>query len=133
MPNGHDTKKYGKHKYADHDGTSDCEFGCGCWAGASRSGGPLGLDPLGGFCPNNPEDDKLLGGKDDYEHVVNARITDLEHRAFTAETQLKKVSPTKKKLADHLSVALQDLNEKTATIQKIRFLVAPESCTPKGN
>jgi len=32
--------------------TSDCDHGCGCWMGATRSGGPAGLDPLG-ECPNN--------------------------------------------------------------------------------
>jgi len=45
-----DPKKFGKHKYADHDGTSDCEYGCGCWMGPSRSGGKV--DPFGP-CPNN--------------------------------------------------------------------------------
>ena len=33
--------------------TSDCEHGCGCWVGSSRSGGPDGVDPFGD-CPNNP-------------------------------------------------------------------------------
>lgn len=44
-------KKFGPHKYADHDGTSDCEYGCGCWMGPCRSGGDV--DPFG-MCPNNP-------------------------------------------------------------------------------
>ena len=42
---------FGPHGYADHDGTSDCSHGCGCWAGPCRSGGSV--DPLGP-CPMNP-------------------------------------------------------------------------------
>lgn len=45
-----DPKEFGPHKYADHDGTSDCQYGCGCWMGPSRSGGKV--DPFGA-CPNN--------------------------------------------------------------------------------
>jgi len=41
---------FGPHGYT-KDGTSDCSHGCGCWAGPSRSGGPV--DPLGP-CPQNP-------------------------------------------------------------------------------
>ena len=33
--------------------TSDCEYGCGCWAGPSRSGGPDGVNPFGN-CPKHP-------------------------------------------------------------------------------
>ena len=47
-----DPKKFSSHKYADHDGTSDCQYGCGCWMGSSRSGGKV--DPFGP-CPNNPK------------------------------------------------------------------------------
>lgn len=32
--------------------TSDCEYGCKCWMGQARSGGPPGIDPFG-ECPNN--------------------------------------------------------------------------------
>lgn len=39
------SKKFGPHKYIDCDGTSDCEYGCGCWMGPARSGGPV--DPWG--------------------------------------------------------------------------------------
>jgi len=48
----------GSHYYPGAEGgaisfyTSDCEHGCGCWCGLSRSGGPDGADPLG-VCPNN--------------------------------------------------------------------------------
>ncbi len=47
-----DSKKFGPHKYIDCDGTSDCEYKCGCWMGPSRSGGPV--DPFGA-CPKNPK------------------------------------------------------------------------------
>lgn len=48
-----DAPKFGPHQYADHDGTSDCAHGCGCWMGPARSGGPDGVDPFG-ECPKNP-------------------------------------------------------------------------------
>lgn len=41
--------------------TSDCTYGCGCWMGASRSGGPDGVDPFGA-CPNAPSVDHQSGG-----------------------------------------------------------------------
>ena len=87
MQNGHGDKEYGGHAYADHNGTSDCQRGCGCWMGPARSGGPTGLDPFGA-CPQNPADGKLLGGKADYDHVVTERIRNLESRLYAAETQL---------------------------------------------
>jgi hypothetical protein len=34
--------------------TSNCAYGCGAWAGPSRSGGPEGVEPFGD-CPNHPE------------------------------------------------------------------------------
>jgi len=111
MPNGHGSKEYGPHKYADHDGTSDCEYGCGCWAGSTNSGGPLGLDPLGGKCPGNPTDGKFLkdqplaGKNADYEKVVKQRINELERRAYAAEEKLKAVTPSKAKLAEQLRTA----------------------------
>ena len=53
-----DSDKFGSHDYPNHDGTSDCGYGCGCWMGPSRSGGKV--DPFGA-CPNNPKpnDDKI--------------------------------------------------------------------------
>ena len=42
-----------KNPYGDGFFTSDCEHGCGCWMGNSRSGGPDGVSPFGA-CPNNP-------------------------------------------------------------------------------
>ena len=47
-----DITKFGAHKYIDCDGTSDCEYGCGCWMGPFRSGGKV--NPYGA-CPNNPK------------------------------------------------------------------------------
>jgi hypothetical protein len=44
--------KNGGHKYQP-EGTSDCEYGCGCWMGGFGSGGPDGIDPFG-KCPKNP-------------------------------------------------------------------------------
>jgi len=37
--------------------TSDCSYGCGCWMGGSRSGGPDGVDPFG-ECPNRAKSSK---------------------------------------------------------------------------
>jgi hypothetical protein len=48
-----DPKKYGPHDYGAEDSTQDCTHGCGCWAGPSRSGGPV--DPFG-LCPSNPKE-----------------------------------------------------------------------------
>jgi len=42
----------GGHGYSRHD-TSDCSYGCGCWADGRTSSGPHGIDPLG-RCPRNP-------------------------------------------------------------------------------
>ena len=42
---------FGSHRYSKY-GTSDCSHGCGCWAGDSRSGGPV--NPFGP-CPKNPK------------------------------------------------------------------------------
>ena len=87
MPNGREHLKYedfGSHKYADHDGTSDCAYNCGCWAGPANSGGPTGVDPLGGNCPGNPLS-KILGfgnkeltEKEMLDDFINARIEHLE-------------------------------------------------------
>ena len=118
-------KKYGPHKYPDHDGTSDCEFGCGCSTGPFTSSGPLGLDPLYGFCPNNPENGFLLGGKADYEEVVNARILDLQSRASKAEDALRKVRPSKKKLADDLAAARQELLRMDVALRQIHEIALP--------
>lgn len=121
MPNGYEKKEYGGHKYSEHDGTSDCVYGCGCWMGLSRSGGPTGLDP-GGLCPQNPKDGKKLGGKADYDYVVSERIKSLESRAIQAEQLLKKTSPEKIQLVnkiDSLEKSLRDLNTRLNEIRRI--------------
>ena len=119
MPNGHDiNKKYGPHSYA-IEGTSDCKFGCGCWMGPSRSGGPTGLDPFG-FCPKNPEDGKFLGGNKDYDLVVTQRIINLEKRVYEAENKLEKVSPTKKKLAERIEQLEYELRQNEIFLKDLR-------------
>jgi len=122
MPNGHGPKKYGGHKYADHDGTSDCKYGCGCWMGPARSGGPTGIDPFG-KCPKNPTDGKLLDGNADYDNVVNERIQDLESRLSTAERRLKQISPSKAKLADRLASAEEELFKKKQALTELQNLI----------
>ncbi|MBU2036910.1 hypothetical protein KJ866_01745 [Patescibacteria group bacterium] len=122
MPNGHGHKEYGSHAYADRDRTSDCQHGCGCWAGPARSGGPTGLDPFG-ICPKNPKDGKLLGGNADYDHVVTERIRGLESRLYAAEGQLKKVKPSKIKLANTLNSVRAELTEKNCLLDDLRRLL----------
>jgi hypothetical protein len=122
MPNGHGPKEYGGHKYAKHDGTSDCEHGCGCWMGPARSGGPTGLDP-GGTCPKNPKDGKLLGGQADYDHVVTQRIEDLRSRLYKAEDQLKSVKPGELELAKQLASTKQELYAKNQLLSELRRLI----------
>ena len=117
MPNGHDySKEYGGHKYADHDGTSDCKYGCGCSMGPSMSHGPTGLDP-DGECPNNPKDGKRLPGNADYEIVVERRIRGQESRAFSAEQAVEKVSTSKKRLAEGVANTKKSLAEKTKALK----------------
>ncbi len=118
-----DKKEYGKHKYPNSDGTSDCKFGCGCWMGPTRSGGPTGLDPFG-KCPKNPKDGELLGGNSDYDYVVTERIRDLESKLRVAEKQLKAVRPSKIKLADQVDTLKAELarkNQILAEVKRIAF------------
>lgn len=104
MPNGLDyNKEYGKHKY-EGTGTSDCEYGCGCWMGPASSGGPIGVDPFG-VCPGNPADGQPVGGNDDYDIVVTQRIRRLENALSEAEGMLESVKPSDIKLAQQLEKA----------------------------
>jgi len=119
MPNGHGPKEYGQHEYADLEGRTDCEYNCGCWASASMSGGPVGLDPFG-TCPRNPKDGKLLGGNADYEYVVTERIRKLESRVYFAEEKLKKVKPSKKELAEKVAKLEGDLHLAKSLIDEFR-------------
>ncbi len=90
MAKGRPHKKY--NEYGPHNYSKDneldrqykrCIFGCGCWIGPSRSGGPPGLDPFGA-CPNNPKDGKRQPGNNDYEDVVNGRVAKLEEELAKA-------------------------------------------------
>ncbi len=109
--NGDGPKEYGGHKYSDMDRTHNCEHGCGCYAGPSSSGGPIGLDPIHGACPNNPADGERLGGNGDHALVVKDRIQDLSSRAYKAEGLLKKVEPDKVQLAEELATVRVELAE----------------------
>ena len=125
MPNGYDTtKEYGGHNYGENtQGTVDCKFGCGCSAGPTRSNGPLGLDPLGGECPNNPKSGQRLPGDGDYRVVVTRRIRGLEkavnelrRRAEKAEARIgKKLSEA----LDLLETSQQRVDELEKKIRKV--------------
>jgi hypothetical protein len=125
MPNGYDHKKFGPHEYADHDGTSDCEHGCGCWMGPARSGGPLGVDPFG-ICPNNPLDGKRREGKTDYEDVVTQRIDGLTaengHLKNEINRLTKMLTPTIKQMQkriDKLEAAVQKHKERESKVRQV--------------
>lgn len=89
MPNGHDySKEYGGHSYpGDRDSTSNCDHGCGCWMGPSRSDGPVGLSPLG-ECPGNPKDGEKVGGNADYAIVVERRIRSLQRENVSLKEEV---------------------------------------------
>ena len=125
MPNGHDyNKEYGSHKYARHDGTSDCEYGCDCWAGPANSGGPIGLDPLGGECPKNPKDGKLIGGNADYDIVVTRRIRKLESNLYNAQERVEElegiVDLKKRELLKKLKKAEKELRKKNQLFEEVQ-------------
>lgn len=118
MPNGHDYgKEYGRHSYRE-EGTSDCKYGCGCWAGDANSGGPVGLDPLSGECPNNPKDGKRIGGTADYEIVVTRRIRALEGRMYVGEQAQEKLGRIKNTPKGKLAQEVEDLRKKLAEDKK---------------
>lgn len=61
--------------------TSDCAYGCGCWMGGTRSGGPDGIDPFGD-CPNNPPQITALEEKEAdmdnrYKAILNEEANEL--------------------------------------------------------
>lgn len=124
MPNGnHERKEYGPHKY-EGEGTSDCAYGCGCWMGPSRSGGPAGIDPFGA-CPGNPMDWKPLGGTQDREMVISQRIKDLERRADEAERKWKSVEPGAKKLAREVERLMKKLYQQESIVRRVLEAVSP--------
>lgn len=123
MPNGHEEKEYGEHKYDDdHDRISNCIYRCGCWIGPVRSGGPTGLDPFG-CCPNNPKDGITAGGTADYDNVVTARINDLQKRLNKATSELPIVTRGEVALLEELEFTLKKLSEKNRILAGIRDLL----------
>jgi hypothetical protein len=117
--NGYDySKPYGNHEYPNRDGTSDCVYGCGCWMGPARSGGPIGLDPFG-ECPNNPTDGKRSSPSVDHEIVVERRMIKYKDEIYILQAEnsdlkkkLKDVEPSKEELAS-TNVTLKSILEKT--------------------
>lgn len=131
MPNGTERKEYGEHKYPnDPHHTSNCEHGCGCWAGSARSGGPLGLDPFG-KCPNNPVDGKRREGNEDYHDVVEQRIRRLQSEAYSATQRAEKaekIAGSKKKdLFDQLETANKEIRRKDEVIKSILGMASKEA------
>ncbi len=120
MPNGHNlSKEYGKHDYGKCEGTCDCIYGCGCWMGSARSGGPLGLDPFG-ECPGNPKDGIKLLGKDDYEIVVTRRIRRLEHDLYQTRQELEALKKIRKTPKAQMARRIETLE--TALIKRKEVL-----------
>lgn len=124
MPNGHDySKEYGGHSYPNLEGTSDCKYGCGCWMGPARSGGPIGLDPFG-ECPGNPKNGEKIGGKNDYEIVVTRRISNLETQAHIGKQAVEKLEKIKKtpkgKMAEEIAGLKEELEKKDKLLQEIK-------------
>lgn len=131
VPNGHDYRKeYGGHSYPKEGITSmqECIHGCGCYVASFTSGGPLGLDPFDGECPNNPKDGKRLEGKADYEIVVTRRI----RKGEEAEARLRRVTPTKKKLAQELDQAWSLLTEYRNWALRLKETVEREPKPPEA-
>ena len=104
MPNGRNHLEYedfGKHEYADHGGTSDCNYGCGCWMGPARSKGPTGVDPFG-RCPNHPlkkvegYSTSELDEKERLADLVNSRIAYLEEKILDLKPYKLLVDKAKK-------------------------------------
>lgn len=119
MPNGK-SKKYGPHQYPGRDGTLDCVFGCGCWMGPTRSGGPTGLDPFG-KCPGNPLDGEKGNGNADYDRVITQRIRDLESENYQLKKDLEHFKPGKEELVEKikdLQNTIGDLKRKIFTIKQ---------------
>ncbi len=126
MPNGRSHLDYdihfGLHDYAKHDGTSDCKYGCRCWAGPSNSGGPAGIDPLG-KCPNNVigdisqplQDLDQSQIKDDF---INSRIASLLRIKTESIKYQLIISEAKESSNEQLASALR--NERQATVRLSR-------------
>jgi hypothetical protein len=66
-----DKNKFGSHEWiGPEDATSDCKYGCGCWMGPSRSGGPV--NPWGA-CPNNRKVERVQPIIDDEKKTTFAK------------------------------------------------------------
>jgi len=121
-------KEYGPHKYpGDGWTTHDCEHGCGCWAGPTNSGGPIGLVTIGGECPNNPKDGQRLGGSEDHRAVVNRALHWYRGRMNKAEEELKGVAPGARKLLAQLTETRRALFRAEQQIEKAREALTPAS------
>ena len=126
MPNGHDySKEYGPHKYPNVGRTVHCEHGCDCWIGASRSGGPIGIEPAPyGECPANPRDGELVGGNADHEIVVTRRIQRLESELYSIKIRAEKaealVGSSNLSLSEELGKALRREAELKTQLLKIK-------------
>lgn len=130
MPNGnHEKKEYGPHEYA-KNGTSNCKYKCGCWAGDCNSGGPVGLDPIGGRCPANPLDGKPLGGNRDHEYVVTERINTLHTNLSTARDRIKELEdaaiPSKTALAKKVRVLEEGLQKAEQKLREVKEIISPK-------
>ncbi len=114
MPNGRKHKDYydyGPHEYPEADATFDCKYGCGCWAGPARSGGPAGIDPFG-LCPNNPIDGQRQKENDDYEDIVNGRIQKLEREVQEGRRAIKLIEKARKETKIDLAKRLKNAEKK---------------------
>jgi len=121
MPNGRSHKSYddyGPHKYPDHDGRCDCEYGCGCWTSDAMSGSPVGISPFG-HCPNNPLDGQKQSGNNDYEDCVNGRIQKLESELYTAKQSVELVEEAKKGTKIDLVKRLEQAENRVANLKGI--------------
>ncbi len=118
MPNGRKHLSYdndfGPHKYADHDGTSDCRYGCGCWIGPTRSGAPAGVNPLG-KCPQNLEIDELpesfgktMSKPEILEDYINGRIDSLEQDVALLGRYRSIIEMAKEESSEYLAAKLRD-------------------------
>jgi len=122
-------RKFGGHKYAG-DGwhTEDCGHGCGCWAGLSRSGGPIGLDPIAGECPNNPEDGNTKDSKANHLAVVNRRIAGLQSKCSELQARVDLIKPGEAALVEEVATLRKRLFAVKQMIEKVRAAVdGPDS------
>ena len=123
MPNGRIHRSlddFGFHDYGEGEGTVDCKFGCGCWIGPTRGGGPVGLDhSTFGHCPNNPKQGESRP-KDDYEDCVIGRIRDLEERLHKAQEAERIVKQAKAGTKIGILKEMKKLKEQNARLRGLQ-------------